>query len=274
MGKDAGATKGGTRLNTLMVASTGGVVFLGTIAITVSRELKKSKRRRLAQTGAKPSSKPKSKEQKVKPIQEFLPISRVESTGELVLTNDAYRRLIQVGNVNPFALSEAEARSIRDHFRTMFGMFRQPIQFIVRGRRQDLTDYRQYFSDTYKATAQKWENDRLLEYGRHVEDHLVDQGNRQRTIRENLFITTADSGLLGERDLDELRRTLHQETDTALSGLASCRVTPQLMSAEETIESFQFFWNRDRLHARARDAVSYESLREYLVGEDEVKWDV
>ena len=249
-------------------------MFLATITITVTRELKKSKRRRLAQMGEDAPSKRKNRDEKVKPIQEFLPINRVESTGELVLTNDAYRRLIQVGNVNPFALSEAEARSIRDHFRTMFGMFRQPIQFIVRGRRQDLTDYRQYFSSTYKGTAQKWENDRLLEYGRHVEAHLVDQGNRQRTIRENLFITTSDAGLLGERDLDELRRTLHQETDNALAGLASCRVTPQLMSAEETIESFQFFWNRDRLHARARDAVAYESLREYLVGENEVKWGV
>ena len=261
-------------MNTMLVVLVGAVVFMGTIAFTVSRELKKSKRRRLAQTGDSSTPKKKTKESKAKPIQEFLPIERVEPTGELILTHDAHRQLIKVGNVNPFALSDAEARAIRDHFRTMFSMFRQPIQFIVRGRRMDLTDYRQYFSETYKNTAQKWESDRLLEYGRHVEAHLVEQGNRQRTIRENLFVTTADSGLLGERDLDGLQRTLHQETDNALSGLSSCRVTPQLMSSEETIESLQFFWNRDRLHARARDAAAYESLREYLVGEDEVQWNV
>ncbi|MCF8567035.1 hypothetical protein LLE49_20140 [Alicyclobacillus tolerans] len=261
-------------LNTLIVVSVGAVVFVGTIAITVSRERNKSKRRRREQTGAEPAPKKNKKETKVRPIQEFLPIDQVESTGELVLTNDAYRRLIQVGNVNPYALSDAEGRSIREHFRNMLEMFRQPIQFIVRGRRMDLTDYRQYFSQTYQATAEKWESDRLLEYGRHVEAHLVEQGNRQRTIRENLFVTTADAGLLGERDVGELRRTLHQETDNALSGLTHCRVTPKLMSAEETIESFQFFWNRDRLHARARDAVTHDSLREYLVGEDEVKWHV
>lgn len=263
-------------MNNLIVVIIGALVFVATIVVMVGRELKKSKRRQLAKMGASEPTKTskKNKEERVKPIQEFLPIQRVEPTGELVLTNDAYRRLIAVGNVNPFAVSESEARSIRDHFRTMFGMFRQPVQFIVRGRRMDLTDYRAYFADTYRTTAEKWENDRLLEYGRHVEAHLVEQGNRQRTIRENLFVTTADAGLLGERDLDELRRTLHQETDTAFSGLSSCRVSPQLMSAEETIESFQFFWNRDRVHARARDAVAYESLREYLVGTDEVKWNV
>ena len=263
-------------MNNLIVITVGALVFIGTIVVMVTRELKKSKRRKLAQMGAtQPTKKSKkNKEERVKPLQEFLPIERVEPTGELVLTNDAYRRLIAVGNVNPFALSEREARSIRDHFRSMFGKFRQPVQFIVRGRRMDLTDYRAYFSETYKTTAEKWENDRLLEYGRHVEAHLVDQGNRQRTIRENLFVTTADAGLLGERDLDELRRTLHQETDNVFSGLSSCRVSPQLMSAEETIESFQFFWNRDRVHARARDAVAYESLREYLVGDEELKWNV
>lgn len=260
-----------------MILIVGGIVgFFGAGVFVVINEVKKSKRKQeLRSEGVASTSSSQDKgKAKRKPIQEFLPISKIEPNGDLLLTNDGYRRLIQVGNVNPFALSNSEARSIRDHFRTMFGMFHQPVQFIVRGRRQDLTDYRQYFSTTYAKTAEKWENDRLLEYGRHVEAHLVELGQRQRTIRENLFVTGADGGLLGDRDVDEIRRTLHQETDVAINGLASCRVNPQLMSSEETIESFQVFWNRERVHARARDAVAYESLREYLVGGEEVEWSV
>lgn len=261
--------------NELITASVGAVAFMGAMAWTVKRELNRSKRNLLIQTG-EPAAKKKvdKKAQKTKPIQEFLPVDRVEPNGELVLSFGGFRRLINIGNVNPFALSDAEARSIRDHFKTMFSMFKQPIQFIVRGRRMDLTDYRSFFSDTYKKTADKWENDRLLEYGRHIEAHLVDQGNRQRTIRENLFVTEADGGVFGPGDVEELRRVLYQETDTALSSLSRCRVTPQLMSSEEEIEALQIFWNRDRLHARARDAVEEGSVREYYVGDEEVKWSV
>lgn len=258
--------------NLLITGSVGGIAFISAIIWTIQKELNRSKRNLLVQTGE--TSAKNKKAQKSKPIQEFLPIERVEPNGELVLTSGGFRRHIKVGNVNPFALSDAEARSIRDHFKTMFSMFKQPVQFIVRGRRMDLTDYRLYFSNAYKKTAEKWENDRLLEYGRHVETHLIEQGNRQRTIRENLFVTTADGGLFGETDTEELRRVLYQETDVALSSLSSCRVTPQLMSAEEEIEAFQIFWNRDRLHARARDAVEQGSIREYYVGEEELKWNV
>ena len=259
---------------TLVVGVFGTAAVVGTVIFAITRERKRMNRKMALNKEDTGNVKAAKSDSKIKPIQEFLPIDHIDATGELVLTNDGHRRLIQVGNVNPFALSNAEARSIRDHFRTMFGMFHQPLQFIVRGRRQDLTDYRQYMSTTYRKTAEKWANDRILEYGRHVEAHLVEQGQQQRTIRENLFITTADSGLLGERDIDELKRTLRQETEVALNGLSSCRVNPQLMTSEETIEAFQVFWNRDRVHARARDAVAYGSLREYLVGEDEVKWDV
>lgn len=248
--------------------------MVATMGITIMRELNKSKRKAALRSGNDEGTKKAEKARKTKPIQAFLPIERVETDGELVLTTGGFRRLIKVGNINPFALSDSEAVSIRNHFRAMFGMFKQPVQFIVRGRRMDLSDYRSYFSDAYTKTAEKWENDRLLEYGRHVEAHLVDQGNRQRTIRENLFVTEADGGMFGGQDTEEIRRILYQETDNALSGLASCRVTPQLMTSEEEIESFQVLWNRDRLHARARDAVEYDSIREYYVGQEEVTLNV
>ncbi|EPZ44298.1 MULTISPECIES: hypothetical protein [Alicyclobacillus] len=241
------------------------IIVIVTLLTIILIENQRSKRKRSIQAAQREKVQKGTKE---KPIQTFLPIVRVEATGEMVLQNDAFRQVIQVGNLNPFALSETEARAVRDNFKTMFGMFHQPVQFIVRGRRMDLTDYRQYFSQTYRATAEKWENDRLLEYGRHLEAHLVEHGNRQRTIRENLFITQADTGLLGEHDLEELRRTLRQETETAYSGLARCRVSPHILSSEETIEAQQFFWNRERIHARARDAVAYQSLKEYLIGDE------
>lgn len=250
----------------VLVVTTGAVILL---------EWQRNKRKRNKENGHQRTVMTGRRRSKEKPIQTFLPIARVESAGELVLENDAYRRVIQVGNINPLAISEFEARSVRDHFKKMFGMFHQSVQFIVRGRRMDLTDYRRYFSKTYRATAEKWESDRLLEYGRHIEAHLVEQGNRQRTIRENLFIVQADTSILGERDLDELRRTLNQEAETAYSALTRCRVSPHILSAEETIEAQQFFWNRDRIHARARDAVAFQSTKEYLIGDEgEVKFDV
>ncbi len=243
----------------------GGSVFVAVMVVTLVSELRKSKR------GVQESKETaqRKKTQKVRPIQDFLPVERAEATGEIVLTGGSYRRLIRVGNINPYALSETEIRAIRDHFQMMFSMFHNPVQFIVRGRRMDLTDYRQYFEQTYTRTAEKWESDLLLEYGRHVEAHLVEQGNKQRTVRENLFITQADAGMLGTKDREDLLRLLNQETETAISGLNRCRVSPQPMSLEETVEAFQFFWNRDRVHARARDAVAYGGLKEYLTGDDE-----
>jgi hypothetical protein len=249
-----------------MLWAGGGGVFVLVIVVTLVSELRKSKKRI---DDAQGSSEKRKKAQKTRPIQEFLPIERAEATGEIQLVDGGYRRLIRVGNINPYALSEAEIRAIRDHFQTMFSMFHNPVQFIVRGRRMDLTDYRQDFERTYTRTAEKWGSDLLLEYGRHVEAHLVEQGNKQRTVRENLFITEVDSGIVGTKDPENLLRLLNQETETALSGLTRCRVSPQAMSLEETIEAFQFFWNRDRVHARARDAVAYGGLKEYLTGDDE-----
>ncbi|SFU95289.1 hypothetical protein [Alicyclobacillus macrosporangiidus] len=255
-------------MNHMLMWLGGGGVFTAVVAATLISELRKSKR-----GSEKNETSVSVKPKKVRPLQEFLPVERAEPTGEIQLVGGGYRRLIRVGNINPYALSEAEIRSIRDHFQTMFGMFHNPVQFIVQGRRMDLTDYRQDFQRTYTRTAEKWGSDLLLEYGRHVEAHLVDQGNKQRTVRENLFITQVDAGLIGTKDPDDLLRVLNQETETALSGLTRCRVSPQIMSLEESIEALQFFWNRDRVHARARDAVRYGGLKEYLTGEEEVKLD-
>ena len=246
----------------------GGIVFVLVIVTTGITEMNKSKRGVSEKKTVKDA-----KSKKERPIQEFLPVERAEPTGELELRGGSFRRLIRVGNINPYALSEAETRSVRDHFQNMFGMFRNGIQFVVRGRRMDLTDYRQDFQRTYTETAEKWGSDRLLEYGRHLEAHLVDQGNKQRTVRENLFICEADAGMLGTKEPDDLLRLLNQEVETALTELGRCRVTPQGMTLEETVESLQFFWNRDRVHARARDAVAYGGLQEYLVGDEEMTLD-
>ena len=213
---------------------------------------------------------------KTRPMQEFLPVDKVQGDGTIVLKRNLYRRILRVGNVNPYALSQQDGETIRENFRTMLSVMRRPFQFIVRGRRMDLTDYRTYFQDAYQKAAEKWESNRILEYGRHVEAHLVEMGSKQRTIRENLWVTTSDMSLIGSHDEDEVKRALQQETETTLAGLSRCKVSVDALGPSESIESLQIFLNRDRIHARARDAVETDSLRGYLMGDvsEEVGADV
>ena len=223
--------------------------------------------------GASQATKSKGK---IRPIQEFLPVDKVQGDGTIVLKRNQYRRILRVGNVNPYALSQQDGETIRENFRAMLSVMRRPFQFIVRGRRMDLTDYRTYFHYSYQKAAEKWESNRILEYGRHVEAHLVEMGSKQRTIRENLWVTTSDMSLIGSHDEDEVKRALDQETETALSGLSRCKVSVDALGPEESIESLQIFLNRDRIHARARDAVATDGLRGYLMGDvsEEVGTDV
>lgn len=241
---------------TVIVASVIGFVFYD----------QRKKNKKTADTN--PDSKKSSKNSKkgARPIQEFLPVEKADD-GAIVLKGDKYRRMIHVGNINPYALSESEMNSVRNNFRALLTMLKSPAQFIVRGRRMDLTDYRQYFSKQYTETAQKWENDQILQYGQMLEQHLVDQGNKQRTIRENLFVVGAEPGMLVEHDPEDIKRVLQQDIETVVGGLKRCQLNSYPMPVDEQIEALQLFWNKDRLHARARDAVTYDTLRGYHIGE-------
>jgi hypothetical protein len=240
----------------------GAAVVVSVIGFAIYDQRKKTKKT----VDPKPQGKNSKDKKGSRPIQEFLPVERVDD-GAIVLKGDKYRRMIHVGNINPYALSESEMNSIRNNFRTLLTMLRSPAQFIVRGRRMDLTDYRQYFSKQYTETAQKWENDQILQYGQMIEQHLVDQGNKQRTIRENLFVVGAEPGMLIEHDPDDIKRALQQDIETVVGGLQRCQLTAYPMPEEEQIEALQLFWNKDRLHARARDAVIFDTLRGYHIGE-------
>jgi hypothetical protein len=206
-----------------------------------------------------------------KPMQTFLPIERVEPDGTIALRDGGLRRILRVGNVNPYALSGHEAESIRANFQTMLSTLREPFQFVVRGRRMDLTDYFATLDATVEETARKWEDDRLLEYGRQLHRHLESRGEKQRTLRENLWVTTAHRSFFpGHGGEEEARHTVQQETETVFAGLLRCRVHPVVLGAEEAIEAQQQFLDRDKVHARARDAVRLDSLRGYFFGKEEM----
>ncbi|WP_258111248.1 hypothetical protein [Alicyclobacillus sp. SP_1] len=238
------------------------LVFAASLALAGLVVWRQEKRK--ARTLEEPRAKVR---RKTKPVQQLLPIDHVRADGTLVLADGGMRKVLRVGNLNPYALSAAEAEGIRARFQTLLSTLREPFQIIVRGRRMDLSEYYTYFDALVEATAQKWENDRLLQYGRDLHRHLEERGEQQRTLRENLWVTSAHANWLSKSD-EEVHQAVQHETETAFAGLMQCRVHPTLLGAEEAIEAQQQFLNRDKVHARARDAVRYDSLRGYYIGKE------
>lgn len=200
-------------------------------------------------------------------LQRFLPLQGFDSSGAMIVSG-RFRRMIQVGDHNLYAMTTEDIRVLRDRFRDMVKRLDHPFQLSVQARRANYTDFVRYSERVIAETAQSYEKEAFHVYTSALLRYLQQEAAKPRTDRENLIIVGVVPKLTGESKSSQLNR-LVREQGLVESGLSEMGLTYAVLDSIAAVEVIQNFYNRERaMSQRYRDAYARQMHAPHVTGKD------
>jgi len=220
------------------------LALVSTISVLLIRE---RGRRGRAKTGSK-------RKRKITPsLQDFLPVDGFHADGAMRVSGQL-RRLIRVGDMNLYSMSEEEIVAVRERFRETLKHLDNPFQISVQARRANYSDFLMYAQAVVDDSIQSYANSVFTNFAERLKNHLQDEALKPRTDRENLIVLGVLPKIGGEEEKAQLER-LEREQGYVEAGLSAMELPYDLLDAIGSIEAIQNFWNRERaMSQRYRDA--------------------
>lgn len=226
-----------------------GVILALTIAVLFMRE-------RARREGAGRKSR---RRRKVSPsLQDFLSVDGFHADGAMRVSGQL-RKLIRVGDMNLYSMSEEEIVAVRERFRETLKRLDNPFQMSVQARRANYSDFLMYAQAVIDDSIQSYANPVFTNFAERLKTHLQDEALKPRTDRENLIVLGVLPKIGGEEEKVQLER-LEREQGYVEAGLSAMELPYDLLDAIGSIEAIQNFWNRERaMSQRYRDAFARQT---------------
>lgn len=200
-------------------------------------------------------------------LQRFLPLQGFHPTGAMIVSG-CFRRMIQVGNHNLYAMTLEDIRILRDRFRDLVKHLDQPFQLSVQARRANDTDFVRYSEQVITQTSAMYASTAFSAYTSALLGYLKEEAAKPRTDRENLMIIGVIPKLGGESKQAQLDR-LAREQGLVESGLSQMGLPHVVLDPIRSVEVIQNFYHRDRaISQRYRDAYGRQTHAPHVSGSE------
>jgi len=123
------------------------------------------------------------KQKKIKSIQEWNPIEKIQNNGTIILKNKSLIKIIKINSINYSLKTEFEKETILNSYKILLKTCNFPIQIIIQSTKEDLTNQEKEIKEINEKESEK-----IKKISQKYLKYLKELNNQKKSSRKNFFI--------------------------------------------------------------------------------------